>query len=399
MSTVAAGLPRLLVQCLHEATSSSPRPVSLAGVAPADLASLAAAAEHHGMAPAVQRTVGGAPELPADVARALGEGYQRQWQVHLRALADLPGLVDVLDGLDVGWVVVKGPVLVEAVYRRPDVRSYVDLDVFVDPGALPAVLDGLKDAGAALADQNWTLIRRQVRGELSLMLRHGTALDLHWHAFNEQRVRDAFRLPTVELLERARRVDVNGIRAATLDAEDTLIHLAAHAGLGGGHRLVWFKDLEQVIAKDPPDWDEVVRRCRRSGLSLLVATMLARAHHVLGAAVPDEVPLALAPLGWRNVIAVADRLSPPQRSFGHTLTARTAVAATRRSGAASVAELARVVWSDVVRPAAADPRSLWRNLRAAEPGSSRPNPLLVPAGDPEDRDAFLRLVTQLRHEP
>ena len=397
---MAASLPNLLVQCLQEATSSSPRPVPLAGVGPSDLGSLAAAAEHHGIAPAVHRTVGAAPELPGDVAGALDEGYRRQWQVHLRALADLPALVSLLDGLDAGWVVVKGPVLVEGVYRRPDVRSYVDLDVFVDPGALPAVLDGLKDAGAALVDQNWTLIRRQVRGEISLVLRHGTALDLHWHPFNEQRVRDAFRLPMVELLERARRVDVNGVPTSTLDAEDTLIHLAAHAGLGGGYRLVWFKDLEQVVANDPPDWDEVVRRCRRSGLSLLVATMLARARTVLGAAVPADVPPALAPPGWRNVIAVADRLSPPQRSFGHTLTARTAVAATRRSGAASVAELARVVWADVVRPAAADPRSVWRDRRAArQPGSSRPNPLLLPAGDPEDRDAFLRLVAQLRHEP
>jgi hypothetical protein len=393
---VSRRLGRVLLQCLHEATSTAPVPVALAGLGDADLRALPAAANPHGIGPAVHRAVGRAGELPEDAAAQLESSYRRQWQVHLRALADLPLLTGVLAEVGARAVVVKGLVLVEGIYRRVDVRSYVDLDVLVQARDLGVVLEALEGSGASLLDRNWTMIREQVRGELSLQLAHGSALDLHWHLFNEPRVRRAFSLSMDDMLARSRRIDIHGVPTPTLDPADTLIHLAAHAGLGGGHRLVWFKDIEQVIRRDEPDWDEVVRRARSSGLALIVAAMLGRTLRVIGAPVPSEVLRALAPRGWRNAIAVADRISPPQLSFGHKLTARTAVAATRRSGAASTAELARVLWVDAALPLLQHPAATWRRLRAYSDNGEGfgPNPLAYPKGDPTDREAFLRLVAK-----
>lgn len=393
-------LGRLLVHCLHEATSSNAAPLSVAGLSASDLRLLPAAADYHGVAPAVNNLLGRSDALPAEVAAQLEEAYRRQWQVHLRALADLPELVGLLDRLGIPAAVVKGPVLVEGIYRRVDVRSYVDLDVLVHRTDLPTVIEALEKSNASLLDRNWTMIRSQVRGELSLILRHGTLLDLHWHPFNEPRVRRAFSVSTRGMLDRARRMSVNGTSTPTLDAEDTLIYLAAHAGLAGGYRLVWFKDLEQAIVNDPPDWDEVIGRARASGLSLLISTMLGRARRIMGAPVPPEVLASLAPPGWRSVIGMTDRVSPPQRSFGHKLTARTAIAATRRSGLASVAELSRVLWTDIARPLLADPTGSWRRLRlSGDAGAPAPNPLFKQAGDPEDREAFLNLVSRSRTDP
>ena len=395
------GIGDLIVECLRAVTLPTPSSaVDEALTCVYDLRKLPAAAEHHGVAPAVHRVLRRA-DIPPDVTTALEQSYQRQWQIHLRALADLAELVKLVDDLGVGWVVVKGPVLSEAFYQRLDIRSYVDLDAMVHRSSLPVVLDALEAGGAVVVDRNWTLIRNEMRGELTLSLRHGTTLDLHWHLFNERRVRRAFQLSMEDLISRARRVSVNGISTPTLDGADTLVYLAAHAGLAGGYRLVWFKDLEQVIASEAPDWDHLIRVCRSSGLTLVVATMLARARRVLGAEVPPDVLDALAPrAGWRTVIAAADRLSPPQHSFGHQLTARTLVSATRRSGAASALELARASWTDVIKPVFTQPSHPWRRavLRPNESGWSV-NPLRTPSGEIVDREAFLRSVSQAPVDP
>lgn len=401
MKHTAGDIGDLLVWCLRQAGSPAPSLPLLDAVTKADPGALAAAAEHHGVAPTVYALLGASPGVPEELLVELESAYRRQWQVQLRSLADLAQLVPVLDGLGVDWVVVKGPVLAEVVYDRSIGRSYIDLDVLVHRSTLPLVLDALEASGAWVRDRNWTMIRAGVRGELTLGLPHGSALDLHWHVFNEPRVRRAFSVSITELLARARHVSVQGIRTPTLDPTDTLIHIATHAGLAGGYRLIWFKDLQQLIAHDAPDWDAVVRRSRTFGVALVVATMLERSRSTLGADVPTEVLDALAPaLGWRAVVGLAGRLSPTEGSFGRQLTARTLVAATRRSGPASAVELARAVVVDVLKPVLTERGHPWRRRILGEP--PRPavgNPLIRPSGEDVDRAAFLGYVSQAPVEP
>lgn len=403
MGVMSRRLGDALVRCLREVTAPVPAPVPLADlVPPGRMAALVPAADHHGIAPAVYHAAARPSGLPAAVDADLEEAYRRQWQLHLRALGDLAELVPLLDGVGPAWAVVKGPVLAETVYRRMDVRSYVDLDVLVHRSTLPAALEALEGAGATLVDRNWTLIRAGVRGEITLQLRHGTTLDLHWHLFNEPHLRRAFAVPMEAMLGRTRRVEVHGIATPTLDGPDTLVHLAAHAGLAGGHRLVWLKDIEQVVAHQAPDWDRVVARSRAAGLALVVATMLARARRTVGAPVPVAVLDALAPaVGWRALVGLAGRVSPPQRSFSHRLTGRTLVASTRRSDAASAAALARAAWSEALRPLLSDRRHPWRGGGdpPPRPPGAAANPLHDPAGDHDDRESFLRLVSRAVTEP
>lgn len=393
------GLGALLVECLRDESTPSER--LQAALGRADLRQLVAAAEHHGVAPAVYSQLVHMPGIPGHVMAGLEEAYQRQWQTHLRTIADLPDLVRLLRGLDVPWAVVKGPVLSEAVYAKAHVRSYVDLDLVVHRSGLPAVLEALEAGGARLVDRNWTMMLAERRGEISMVLRHGTALDLHWHVFNEPRQRRAFSVSMEDLLADVRTVSVNGLEIKTFSAVDTLLFLAMHAGLAGGYRLVWFKDLEQSIVNDHPDWDEVARRSRAWRVSLLVATMLARCERVLGPGIPPAAIDALAPrAGWRTAVVVADRFSPPQLSYGRQLTARTLVAATRASTTTSVAELGRSVWIDLLKPVLTDPGHPWRRRPDGRPRQSpSQNPLFQSSGAETDRRAFLRLVSQSVVDP
>jgi hypothetical protein len=304
----------------------------------------------------------------------------------------------------VRWLAMKGPVLVEGAYQGRDVRSYTDIDVVVDRRAFGIVIDALLADGARLVDRNWTLIRSSMRGEVTLVLPHGSTLDLHWHLLNDVRVRHSFSVSMEELLDRRRLVAIGGHRIPTLDPADTVLTLAAHAGLAGGYRLVWMKDLERVVSAGGFRWADVVDRSHRYGLGLVVATMLERAVRVAGAAVPTEVLDALAPRrGWRGVIRFSDRQRPPERSFGHQLSGRTFVRSTRRSTATSTVELGRAMWSDVLKQVIVNPDHPWRPrpLRRArsEPAPEpAPNPLWLPGGD-DDRVEFLRLLADEGADP
>ena len=207
------------------------------------------------------------PLVAPDIASSLQATYHRALMTHLQALADLPTIGEVLDALDTPWLVVKGPVLAEIAYPRPDLRGYTDLDIVGSRSRPRRSCDALEQAGARVLDTNWDLLGRTRSSELHLMVGR-TLVDLHWHLFNIGDLRDEFPLAMAPLFERARRVALPGVTVPTLDEVDTVMHLGVHGCLSGANRLVWLKDIEQASGAPGFAWDELVARTRASGTGL-----------------------------------------------------------------------------------------------------------------------------------
>lgn len=377
---------RLLVRCVTEHDWSVPLPAAVQLAEHVDLEAVACASRFHGVTGCVYRSL-----LPADAtpgAGTLAGHYRQAVDRHVRALGDLARLSAALDGHGVPWLVLKGPVLSEAIYPRSDLRSYNDLDVLVAGRDLGAALAAAELAGGRVVYRNWPLLRELRVGEILLRLHHGTLLDLHWHLLNTADSRRTFDVPMAEIMERARPVPLGSVDAATLDPTDTLLHLGLHGSLSGGNRLVWLKDVERAIAVEPPSWDEVVTRARSWGIGPAVALAVGRSRTVLGAAVPAGVPEALAQgRAWLALAGVADRLSPPAQATGNRSPARVVSRSSRRDTASSVAELARRLLAALTGPG--------RFSRApAEPDVDPDNPRSAHhvRGTPSDRQAFLDAV-------
>ena len=134
-----------------------------------------------------------------------------------------------------------------------------------------------------------------------MILPNGMLGDLHWDLLVTPAIRSRFTMPMEELSERRRTVGIGGVKVETLESIDGLLYLCLHGSLSGGHQLVWLKDIDQMVASEPPDWDELVGRARRYRLSLVAAVQLERARTVLGVAVPEPVVETLA--GDANVVA------------------------------------------------------------------------------------------------
>ncbi len=272
--------------------------------------------------------------MPA--AAELQRSYATGVGVHMRALTDVELVASSFDGVGLRPCFIKGPVLAEAVYRRPDLRSYVDLDVLVEPDAFETALHVLEGAGARIYERNWSLVRDRELGELRLITPSGGVIDLHWHLFNDPRARAEFPVDLAAVHERLRPVPVGGAVVYTLDPVDTVLHLALHACLAGAHRLVWLKDIEQALLVDDFDWTELVERACACRAGLAIALVLARAHLLLGISIPRAVVSQLAPgRWWRAVLSSVDRLDSPARWQSGGSVSQLVARSTRNTGMSS----------------------------------------------------------------
>ena len=194
-------------------------------------------------------------------------------------------------------------------------------------------------------------------------------------------------MPMEELSERRRTLGIGGVEVDTLDITDGLLYLCLHGSLSGGHQLVWLKDIDQMVASEPPDWDELVRRARRCRLGLVAAMQLERARTVLGTAVPEPVVEALAAdAAWWRLWQRREARVGMARWGGYGGTGRTFVAATSAGTGSSMVQLGRSLAADVVRPGVA---RRWR----PGAGATTTPPLYEAVGGTDQRDRYLTLVS------
>jgi Uncharacterised nucleotidyltransferase len=306
---------------------------------------------------------------------------------HLRTLTDLDLVDSRLRAAGIRHLVLKGPVLAEAVYRRPDLREYVDLDLLVAPADFAAAIAALEAGGCTLYERNWRLMHRRLIGEVRLFTPAGTVVDLHWHLVSEVEPRTALEVDMAGIWARARQVDVRGRPVLTLDPVDTLLHVGVHACLSGGNRLVWLKDVEQAARRlAGADWEAVLDRARRWRAGPALAVILTRARSVLGAPVPADLPRRLAPdWRWRAITRVADALAPAGQPRVDASVSRLVARSSRGDPSASRRELLRRSATRVRHPVA-------RPQRLFDPDN--PDSAAYASGGLAGRVAYLDEVTR-----
>ena len=312
---------------------------------------------------------------PADdpLAASLRRIHDGAVSGHLRILWELARLKPVLDATGYPWAVIKGPVLVDGLYGSAGARPYADLDLLVDPAGFRDVLAALQQVGGRVVDRNWTALRRDLRGQVHVLLPGDVPLDVHWNLVNMYR--RAIRIDTPELLARGVEVNLGGLIVRTLDATDAVLHLALHAGLSGGDRLIWLKDIERSAAIRPPSWELAVDRARQWRIAGVVGLMLARARDVLDARIPGPVLQRLISERTRRLIRAVDRAAPWELSMG-------------RLSAPNV-----VLSRGIVHGLAGGSRwFLERTVRGLDPREPAATSAFTPSGGDPERDAYLDAI-------
>lgn len=362
----------LLTQCVRDPSSFDLG--TAAGVlAQSSPEIVLAMADYHGVSGMVYERLQALEAAPEPFMAELRERYASAVHGHMRVLWELGQVQSVLDGIRAPWAVIKGPAAVELLYSAPGQRAYNDLDLLIDPGAFRDVLDALLASGARMLDRNWARIRREMLGEVHLLLPGGTPLDLHWNLINMNRGR--MRVDSTEVLRRAGRTDLGGVSVCTLDPVDTVVHLALHAAISGGDKLLWLKDVERAAVVLAPSWEAVVERARRWNVAAPVGLILGRSLRVLSAPIPAWVPGRLLGAGSTRLVRIVERASPWEFSVGR-LTAASHILS-RNIGEGPVAA------------------SLWfvrRSFHYLDPREPARSSTFTTRGDDADRKAFIDAV-------
>jgi hypothetical protein len=281
--------------------------------------------------------------LPSSVERARYRGVA----TYLRALVDLRDVAAPLDRAGVRWVLLKGAALAQVVYDRPAVRWYSDLDVLVHPEDLGVALEVLEQAGFSVLDRNWELIAATGRGEISLETRAGNLLDLHWHLINDRRTRRAFAVDVSAMMERRVVVDIDGLAVPILDPLDTVLHVALHASLAGGHRLLWLLDLHQAIRWSGCDLQTLNNRAAEMNAQLPLRAMLKRTSQFVDPSLDSWATRVPAPAPWAGLCAIVSALAPPLGVRRGRRTGRLVFSSTRATTAASLLAVVRAALTAV----------------------------------------------------
>jgi hypothetical protein len=356
---------------------------------PGGLRGLAEAAGFHGVGGYVHDALDGVPGVPEEERAQLAAMRTLAALNHLRTVAAIRDVGGVLDGAGVPWLVLKGPTLAGPVHGGPELRWHGDLDVLVPPGRLAQAVALLEREGATMLDRNWTLIHAQRKGEVHLRLPLALELDLHWHLLNDPGLRSSFAVPLGDLFARARNVEVSGTAVPTLGAPETVVYTAMHLMLAGGHRLIWLKDLERLLAARIASVEEIAATARAWRAELLLATAVARMTRVLGPA-PGGEELMAPPARrrvWLGIDAAAAKRQPVERQDGWGSLLRILGRSVRATQWASLRELARKAWHHL-----AERRSVTPDFDPRDPDDPRSD--RYDAGGQAARRAFLAEVAR-----
>ena len=225
------------------------------------------------------------------------------------AQATLRDLTEHFARTGIPFMVVKGSVLAEIVYRDSCARRFFDVDVVVRPETVMRAEAVLRSLGYRLGQVN-KLLGVPLRGEAEVQLAEAEthrfyrrfeyelpfvppnapsrlAVDLHWHIARRSRVR----ISEDDLWRYTMPVAVAGTQVTTLTPAATLIHLAIHATTCSfaGFRLLHLCDVAWAAMRLSGECQDLWTVAEQWGASAHLDSVLEMTERTLGVALPVEL--------------------------------------------------------------------------------------------------------------
>jgi hypothetical protein len=252
-----------------------------------------ALAERNRLTPLLHRLLAGRAEVPETVRATLRTAYAANAGEALRLSGELRRLVSALEQAGVAALAYKGPALAVRAYGEVALRTYSDLDLLVAPGEVPRASRVLAERGYAAAYSFSPAQERlflSVDGDVPFHHPHtGTLVELHSRVSSS---RFCVRLPTAELMARARPVSIGGGTVPTLADNDLFLALCAHGAKHRWARLEWLASAAALAARAGLNLRALALRAGEAGARRTLLLALHLAGTTLGLPVPP--PLAEA---------------------------------------------------------------------------------------------------------
>lgn len=228
---------------------------------------------------------------PQNIVDQLRQTFMANHVKFLQAEQQLKELYQAFNQAGIKVLLLKGPAYALTIYPHPALRSFGDIDIFVEPEKAPDAEKVLKQLGYQGHKEQFNTFQ-ELRNEESFTKRNKSfkMVELHWglHAFF-----GILNPPTArEYLDKSVPVKTPKFTFLTLNPIDSLIHAAIHMRMThyGSSRLSWVADIAMLIKelKDPADWNVLKLKSQQIGANLVMEQSLKLAEVIFNAVPPDE---------------------------------------------------------------------------------------------------------------
>jgi hypothetical protein len=232
--------------------------------------------------------------VPSSTLASLRQRYEGNIYKSLFLTRELIRIVDCLDRLGIDAIPYKGVVMSEVYYGDMALRQSGDMDLFVrkrDVGRIKSALRDLEYTTRLVipdevledyiaAGYEWTFDSPAGPNLLELQW----ALQPRFYAVD---------FDMDGLFERAVKVTVAGRPVKTPSPEDLLLVLSVHAAKHVWGRVIWLRDIAQILQRENLDWDRVQVRTGELGIERILRVTLLLANRFLGTAIPAAIERAV----------------------------------------------------------------------------------------------------------
>ncbi|MFM5895336.1 MAG: nucleotidyltransferase family protein [Novosphingobium sp.] len=234
----------------------------------ADWSKLNTLAAQHRLRPLLHAQHGNDLRIPAEIRTDWQEAHRLAALQAMLHRHELTECVQVLEGVGIVPIALKGAWLAAHAYPAPALRPMRDIDLLVPQGR---VLEGYAALKAASyieygpAEMSLEQALRLDKHLPPLIARHGTVIELHHRLWEPDGRLDHASPAAPETAQAKTWRDDDGI--TYLDPAATLAHLIVHAVYS--HRLdcgpLLLPDIDWLLRAEPIDWEAFWDRARREG--------------------------------------------------------------------------------------------------------------------------------------
>jgi hypothetical protein len=228
--------------------------------------------------------------VPSSVLALLRRSYEGNVFKSLFLTRELMRIVDCLERVGIEAVPYKGVVMSEVYYGDMALRQSSDIDLFVRKRDLGRVKSALRDLDYTTrlvipdevledyiaAGYEWTFDSPAGPNLLEVQW----ALQPRFYAVD---------FDMDGLFERAVKVTIADRPVRTPSPEDLLLVLSVHAAKHVGGRLIWRRDIAQILKRENLNWDWVQARTRELGIDRILRITLLLVNRFLETTIPAAI--------------------------------------------------------------------------------------------------------------
>jgi hypothetical protein len=232
--------------------------------------------------------------VPSSVLGTLRRSYEGNVFKSLFLARELVRIVERLENLGIDAVAYKGIIMSEVYYGDLALRQSGDMDLFVRRRDVGRIKNALRD----LEYTTRLVIPEEVLEDYIAAGYEWTfdspagpnLLELQW-ALQPRFYAVDFDMDG--LFERAVKVMVADRGVKTPSPEDLLLVLSVHAAKHVWGRLIWLRDIAQILERENLNWDWVQGRSQEFGIERILRVTLLLANRFLGTAIPAGIESAV----------------------------------------------------------------------------------------------------------